>query len=107
MLNIAVTKDQIERYNLPSKPEDVKEIAKLMRDPRYKKWEHGLFRVELDALMAFVPDEFERMIKDSVAEYFDDDIYKETLEQEEEDKKTAWETAKELLDDKLEELKEE
>jgi len=105
--NIAVTREQIDRYNLPHAPEDADEIAKMKRDPRFKKWEHGLFRVELDALMAFVPDEFERIAKESVAEYFDEDIYEETLKTQEEERKTVWDTAKELLDAKTKEMKEE
>ena len=105
--NIAVTKEQIDRYSLPHAPEDADEIAKMRRDPRFKKWEHGLFRVELDALMAFVPDEFERIIKESVAEYFEEDTYEETLETQGEERKTVWETAKGLLDDKIKEMKEE
>ena len=103
--NIAVTEDQIEQYKLPHSPEDADEIAKMMRDPRFKQWEHGLFRVELDALMAFVPDEFERIVKGSVEGYFDPRIYNETLEQQEEEQKTAWAKAKELLDEKIKEIK--
>jgi hypothetical protein len=103
--NIAVTQDQIDRYKLPHSPEDSEEIAKMMRDPRFKQWEHGLFRVELDALMAFVPDEFERIIKESVETYFNEDIYAETLKQQEDEQKIVWEKAKELLAKKIEEIK--
>jgi len=103
---IAVTLDQISQYNLPSTPEDASEIAKLQRDPRYKSWEHGLFRVELDALLAFVPDEFERIIKDSVTEYFDEAIYDVVLAKEAEDKKTVKDKILELLKEKLEEQEE-
>ena len=63
-IRIAITLEQIEEHNLPHTPDDAKEIAKMRRDPRFKKWEYGLFRVELDALMAFVPIVFENMIKD-------------------------------------------
>lgn len=101
--NIAVTKEQIERYKLPSTPEDEKEIAKMMRDPRFKQWEHGLFRVELDALMAFVPDEFQRIITEAVSEYFDDITYGETLEKQGVDRKKVWGLAKELLRKVMEE----
>lgn len=105
--NIAVTEEQIERYSLPSTPEDEKEIAKMMRDPRYKKWKHGLFRVELDALMAFVPEEFKRMITEAVSEYFDDATYGETLEKQGVGRKRAWKLSKELLRRVLEEDEEE
>jgi len=105
--NIAVTEEQIERYKLPSTPEDEKEIAKMMRDPRYKKWEHGLFRVELDALMAFVPEEFKRIVTESVSEYFDDITYGETLEEQGVGRKRAWKLSKELMRRVLEEDREE
>jgi len=103
--NIAVTEDQIVEYKLPHSPEDSEEIAKMMRDPRFKQWEHGLFRVELDALMAFVPDEFERIITESVEAYFDEDIYAETLKQQEKEQKIVWDKAKKLLDEKIKEIK--
>lgn len=107
IMNIAVTRDQIDRYNLPHSPEDAEEIAKMRRDPRFKKWKHGFFRVELDALMAFVPDDFERIVKESVNKYFDEEIYEKTLETQEEEQETVWETAKQLLEDKMREIREE
>jgi hypothetical protein len=93
VIRIGVTKDQIEEYNLPTTPDDAEEIEKLQRDSRYNRWEHGNYRVELDALLAFVPDEFERIVKESVANYFDEDVYADVLEQQEE--------AKELISKKL------
>ena len=98
---IAITKDQVTQYNLPSVPEDASEIAKLQRDPRYKTWEHGLFRVELDALLAFVPDEFERIIKGSVQQYFDEDIYETVQEEERQAKLKVKETIMKLLREEL------
>ena len=58
---IAVTKEQIEEYHLPPQPEDIKTLEKLRKDPRTRLSieEHGLlFAVELEALTAFLPDEF-------------------------------------------------
>jgi len=104
---IAVSEEQIQLYNLPSTPEDVKERAKLRRDPRFKDWEHGMFRVELDALMAFVPDEFERIVKESVSEYFDEEIYLLVLERQDEEQVEVWETAKHLIDEKMRKIREE
>jgi len=80
---ICVTENQIKEYDLPAIPEDAEEIEKLKRDSRYNKWEHGLFRVELDALLAIVPDEFERLVIESIQEYFDEDIGKENEAEEE------------------------
>jgi hypothetical protein len=80
---IAVTKDQIEPYNLPEDI-DAKTREKLERDPRAAKFleKHGELRqVELDALPAIVPDEFRQLILDSVDEFFDDDIHEEMLKE--------------------------
>lgn len=74
---ICVTEDQIREYDLPAIPEDAEEIEKLQRDSRYNNWGHGLFRVELDALLAIVPDEFERLVNEAVQEYFDEEIGEE------------------------------
>lgn len=97
---IGVTEDQTKEYNLPHTPEDAEEIEKLRRDPRFKKWEHGLYRVELDALLAFVPDEFERIVKEALADYFDEDIYEEVLEDQGEKREVARDKAFELIDEK-------
>ena len=72
---VAVTKEQVERYGLPARPEDAEEIGKMIRDPRFKRWPYGLYRVELDAFDALHPDEFRRIIVEAVAKHFDDDIY--------------------------------
>jgi hypothetical protein len=86
---IAVTLDHIERFNLPPNPDksDTETLNKLERDPRYEKFleAHGgqLYAVELDALMAYVPDEFERIVKDAVDQYYDPEIWDEVLKQEE------------------------
>ena len=44
--------------------------------------EHGgqLYAVELDALLAIVPDEFRKMVQDSVDKYFDQGVYQEMLQ---------------------------
>jgi hypothetical protein len=57
----------------------------LQRDPRYENFVevHGgqLYAVELDALMAYVPDEFERIVKSAVDQYYDPKIWKEVLKE--------------------------
>lgn len=104
VIRIGVTKDQIEEYNLPTTPEDAEEIEKLHRDSRFAKWEHGDYRVELDALLAFVPDEFERIVKESVKEYFNEDIYEDTLNKEAEAKEIISEKIKDELPQKIRDL---
>jgi hypothetical protein len=80
---VAVTREQIEQLSLPHRPEDQDTLDKLERDTRTKKSiaNNGgeLYAVELDALFALYPDEFEHLVIDSVNEYFDDDIYDEVL----------------------------
>ena len=92
---IAVTLDQIEKYKLPATPESAEEIVKMQRDPRFKKWKHGLFRVELDALVSLVPEEFKQILKSAIEKYFDWKVYEEvTKKREEELKKKAEEYRK-------------
>ena len=78
---IAITMDQIDRFNLPPEPDDNETLEKLERDPRHDKFKeaHGgkLYAVELDALMAYVPDEFERIVKDAVDQYYDPKIWEQ------------------------------
>ena len=80
---IAITREQIEQFNLPPKPEDAQTLEKWDRDSRtegFKKEHNGeLYAVELDALLALVPDDFEQLVKDSVDQYYDNDIYEQEV----------------------------
>ena len=100
----AVKEGHIEDYDLPSTPETAKERAKMERDPRFKTWEHGFTRVELDAMFGLVPDAFKEMVVDSVENYFDRDIYAETLLEENRRQERIKEYAKEYIEEKLETL---
>ena len=80
---VAVTLDQIEKYKLPSTPESAEEITKMQRDPRFRKWKYGLFRVELDALVALVPEEFKKILKAAIEKYFDWGIYEKVTKRRE------------------------
>jgi len=91
---VAVTKEQIERYNLPHRPEDEAEIRKLMRDPRFKRWQYGLYRVELDAMLALIPEEFKRIVGEAIRKYFDFKIYEEVTKKRIEEIKAKVEEAK-------------
>jgi len=75
---VAVLREHIEKYNLPPKPEDAETLEKNLRDPRASKFieRYGqLYVVELDAMLAYCPDEFADLIKSSVAEYFNKEVY--------------------------------
>jgi hypothetical protein len=77
---LGVTKAQIEQFNLPTDP-DKETRKKLEMDTRTQKFmdehEGELFAVELDALLAYAPDEFRRLVIESVDEYYDEDVYNE------------------------------
>jgi len=83
---VVVTKDQVERFKLPHRPEDAEEIAKLQRDPRFKKWPYGLYRVETAALRDRAPDYFDNLIKESVQKYFDQEIWEKIKQKQEEER---------------------
>jgi hypothetical protein len=76
---IAVTEEQIDEYDLPPIPEDSETLDKLDKDSRKDGFidKHGqLMAVELDALLAIVPDEFKVLVQESVDQYFDEDTYR-------------------------------
>lgn len=93
---VAVTREQIEKFNLPCTPESQEELEKLKRDPRYKgfvdKW--GLVRVELDALVALRLDDFKQILIDSIKKHFDFSVYEEVTKKREEELKQKSEEAK-------------
>ena len=76
---IAITREQIKKFKLPSKPKDQSTLDKLDRDTRTYdfKERHGgkLYAVELDALLAYQPDRFEKLVQDSVDKYYKPEIY--------------------------------
>jgi len=83
---IAVTKEQIEEYQLPHRPEDSKTLEKLDRDRRTPGFiaEHGqLYAVELEALTAYVPNEFEQLVQSEIDNLFDNGIHQELLQRPE------------------------
>jgi len=85
---VAVTQEQIERFSLPHRPEDSTEIEKLKRDPRFKKWPYGLYRVETAALRVRHPDYFRGLLEDQVNKYFDDKVFKQVQKEEKRLKET-------------------
>lgn len=106
LVRLAVTEDQVERYNLPPRPEDAETVAKLQRDPRYKGYSKK-YIVELDALVAYVPEEFKRLITDAVLKHHDRRIYEEerrkTMEIIEECKRVVKEYKEKALEKIVEE----
>ena len=97
---IAVTEDQMRKFRLPENP-NPEIIRKLNRDPRKDIFirKHGrLFQIELDALQAYAPEEFKTMIKSSIDNLFDQDIYDNFL------KKYSYNDLKKILEEQINEL---
>jgi len=72
---ICVTKEQIENYKFPHRPEDAKEIKKLQQDTKYGNWIYGLYRVEIDAFLTLAFEDFKKLLNDSVSKYYDPAIW--------------------------------
>jgi len=78
---LAVTEEQVRKFGLPPKPEDAATLAKLERDPRMRNYVID-YVVELDALLAYAPDEFRRLVREAVDEYWDEEVYEEMKDEE-------------------------
>ena len=79
---IAVTKEQIEKFHLPPIPDNQETLAKVNNDTRLDKFKEKygkLYVVELDALLAIVPEEFKSLVQKSVDRFFNQVIYDEML----------------------------
>ncbi|MDT7888235.1 MAG: hypothetical protein RQ885_04580 [Desulfurococcales archaeon] len=117
---IAVTIDQIIELDLPCKPEKLESLMKMRRDSRYKGYIRSIdelsmknalvknlieklgtkeIAVEVEALTALKPKEFEEIIKRSIEKYFDYEVYeKVTKPKIEEIERKAEEVKKESLE---------
>jgi hypothetical protein len=80
---VAVTPGQVEQFELPPHPKDAETLAKLKRDPRSKGYTYD-YVVELDALIAYAPDEFKRLLLDAVERYHNKEVYRYYREQAQE-----------------------
>ena len=78
---IAVTLEQIKKYNLPSNPDKIT-AEKMNRDSRtigFVEKYGRLYAVELDALPALIPEVFSKLVIQSVEQFFDMEIYTEII----------------------------
>jgi 5S rRNA maturation endonuclease (ribonuclease M5) len=80
---LGLTVEQVEEYKLPPKPEDAETLAKLQRDPRNKTYDLD-YVVELDSLVAYVPEEFKRVLLEAIDEIYDIDVYNDLKQKAEE-----------------------
>jgi len=76
---LAITDEQVERYDLPPHPRDAETLEKLRNDPRTPSYQHE-YVVELDALVAYVPEEFKAEIREAVLSVWDEQIYQNLVE---------------------------
>ena len=80
---VAVTLEQIKRFNLPPVPNDQETLDKIRKDTRTNKFmeKYGgkLYAVELDALLAVIPDQFRVIVQQSVDQFFDERVYRKVL----------------------------
>lgn len=71
---ICVTVEQVDKYGLPAKPEDSATLAKLARDPRTASYAYD-YVVELDALLAFVPEQFREIVRAKIESIHDENVF--------------------------------
>lgn len=83
LVRLAVTPSQVEEFGLPPRPEDAETLAKLERDTRSKNYAYN-YVVELDALVAFAPNEFRELIRKAIMDKWDKSIFEELKERAEE-----------------------
>jgi hypothetical protein len=76
---IAVTEEQIEEFHLPKNKETIDKVNHDTRKNGFIKKYGKLYVVELDALLAIVPDEFKSIVQGSVDRFFDQGIYQALL----------------------------
>lgn len=94
LIRLAVTPEQVEAYNLPPRPEDAETIAKLQRDPRFKSYSLP-YIVELDALIAFAPEQFRNILIENINKIWDRSIYEKLNKKAEELRRKSYK----ILDD--------
>jgi hypothetical protein len=79
---IAVTEEQIEELDLPPMPKNKETSDKVNHDTRkngFIKKYGKVYIVELDALLAIEPDKFKSIVRGSVDQFFDQEIYQAVL----------------------------
>ena len=101
---LMLTQKQIDHYNLPRKPIKDEDRRKASFEQR-----HGEGHIELDALAAIYPGEFERIVSEASADYRDEnlsdsleEVYSEATEIAEE----TWESETADIREELSELRE-
>ena len=70
---VAVTPEQIKKYKLPVNIDKLTEekLKKDSRTPGFVEKYGDLYAVELDALPALIPEEFKKLVLESVEQFYD------------------------------------
>jgi len=71
---LALTSEQVEKFELPHRPEDTETLEKLQRDSRKNNYDLK-YIVELDALLAYVPSEFKKLVLEAIESKWDETIF--------------------------------
>lgn len=85
---------------MPPRPKDAETLEKLKNDPRSKNYKEKCI-IELDALVAYRPQEFKQLITESIDGLFDSKIYSELRKKSIE----LWKEINEVVDSKRVEAK--
>lgn len=101
---LCLTEDQVEEFDLPPRPEDAETLAKLERDSRYANYGKDVI-VEVDALLAYVPDQFREMVINAINGVWDEEIFDDLKDQADEENQTMSEALIEVKKEALEILK--
>lgn len=74
---IAVTKEQVMKYNLPDMPESRETLEKIKRDPRRRKYveQYGEIFCELDSFVSLRPDEFKATVEEAIEPFLDNEAF--------------------------------
>ena len=101
---IAVTSEQINKYKLPFNIDKLTEekLKKDSRTPGFVEKYGDLYAVELDALPALIPEEFKKLVLESVEQFYDKKIYAEIIS-----KCSSFDEIRELLKYKITQLSKE
>ncbi len=84
---LCLTEDQVDEFDLPPRPEDAETIAKLHRDSRYAHYQKE-YVVEVDSLLAYVPDRFREMVFNAINEVWDEGIFNDLEAQADDENQT-------------------
>lgn len=100
LIRLAITEDHVREFHLPPAPKDAETLAKLAKDTRSRNYTKA-FIVELDALVAFAPAAFRKMIRSAILAEYEPSVYTDLKEQQGEWQEKAEERLKEIKEEAM------